>query len=250
MLHYKKIGSGAHIIILHGLFGSGDNWRTFAHSLKESFQVFLPDLRNHGRSSWTTDISYPLMAQDIIELMDYEQINQASVIGHSMGGKVAMQLAHSYPDRLKKLGVIDIGPWAYPPGHKELFDAVFALDIEALKSRAEADKELQSHISNLGVRQFLLKGLNRKSDGGYKWKTNFALLYQHYPQLIASLNIREISVPTLFVNGSRSNYVTKDDHQKIIDLFSTPIIEELDAGHWIHAERPMELSALINDFLM
>jgi Predicted hydrolases or acyltransferases (alpha/beta hydrolase superfamily) len=250
MLYYKKIGEGPSLIILHGLFGSGDNWRSFAGSLKDSYQVILPDLSNHGRSPWSSDISYKLMAKDIIQLMDHEQIEKTYLIGHSMGGKVAMQLSHEYSARIEKLGVIDIGPWAYPPGHTQIFDAVSALDVDQLRSRADADRALQSHISDTGVRQFILKNLGRNTQGGYVWKANFALLHQFYDQIISGLDITRIAIPTLFVCGQQSNYVTNDDHSRIAELFTQSTIQHLDTGHWVHAERPMELRALINDFMI
>jgi len=250
-LNYKEYGQGDPIIILHGLFGTLDNWQTIARKLAKNYSVFLIDQRNHGRSSHTDAIDYPLMAADLHEFMLEMGMYQAHIIGHSMGGKTAMQFALEYPDMVDKLVIVDITPKAYVGGHQTIFEALFSLDLDKLKNRKEADAILSERIDEFGVRQFLLKNLTREKEGTYKWKMNLPVIHKHYEDILAAI---ESDYPfeksTLFIKGEKSNYITEEDIPLIQSLFPEAKLETVeDAGHWVHAEKPKELLEMVTNFL-
>ncbi len=251
MIFYKKVGQGKPIIILHGLFGTGDNWRTFAGMLKEDYEVILVDLRNHGRSFWSDDFNYDIVAKDVIELMDNLDISSAYVLGHSMGGKVAMTMAHQYPDRVDKLVVVDIGHKKYSRGHDLIFEAIFSVDPPNLNNRKEAEDKLAEKIKDIGVRQFLLKSLARDKEKGFRWKTNFKILYDRYEDILSSVEVSEIRANALFVRGLKSNYIKDGDISMLkANMPKTDVsISAIEAGHWVHAERPKELFKEVTSFL-
>ena len=172
-LNYKQFGQGEPIIILHGLFGTLDNWQTIAKQLAEHYMVYIIDQRNHGKSPHSDDFSYEIMAEDLKEFMFRHHIYEATIIGHSMGGKVAMRFALDYPDMVSKLVVVDITPKRYKGEHETIFEAMFDLDLKNLIHRKEIDEQLKSRIPNDGVRLFLMKNLAREKTGGYRWKMNF-----------------------------------------------------------------------------
>ncbi|MCH2084210.1 MAG: alpha/beta fold hydrolase [Saprospiraceae bacterium] len=246
-LNYKSFGQGDPIIILHGLFGTLDNWQTIAKQLAEDYMVYIIDLRNHGKSPHAAPMTYPQMAEDIQQFLENNWIYEANIIGHSMGGKVAMQLALSYPDLVKNLIVVDIAPKQYPGGHYEIFDALFALDLTKVEGRNEADNFLKERIKDFGVRQFLLKNLSRNKEGGYRWKMNLAVIYDHYQDILAPIQSEEpFEKPTLFIRGGQSDYIQADDLDTITELFPVAIVDTvLDAGHWVHAQAPEELMSMV-----
>ncbi len=251
MIFYKKVGEGRPVIILHGLFGTGDNWRTFAGMLKDQYEIILVDLRNHGRSFWSDDFDYQIAAQDVVQLMDELEIQQADVIGHSMGGKVAMTLAQEYPDRIDKLIVIDIAQKKYPRGHDAIFEAIFSIEPAQLKDRKEAEDKLVLKIKDQGVRQFLLKSLARDKEGGFRWKTNFKALYSSYEAILSEVDVLDIKAKTLFIRGSKSHYISEEEASKLSDHLSEAEVSvvTIEAGHWVHAERPKELFDQVSSFL-
>ena len=249
MLHYKIYGSGAPVVILHGLFGTLDNWRTFAKLLEADYQVVAVDLRNHGKSFWSEDISYDLMAADVAQLLESLDINKAHFVGHSMGGKVVMTLAQQHPPLFKKGVIVDIANKTYEAGHLEIFEAIFALDLDALEGRKEADEALALRIPSFAVRQFILKSLARKPEGGYRWKTNFEALYAHYQHILSEVPLEKgLSIPMLFVKGSKSGYIGPAEEALIEDTFTEVSIKTLNTGHWIHAEQPKELYDALTSF--
>lgn len=250
-LNYKEYGQGDPIIILHGLFGTLDNWQTIARQLSKNYSVFLIDQRNHGRSPHMDAIDYPLMAEDLQAFMLELGMYQAHIIGHSMGGKTAMQFALEYPDMVDKLVIVDITPKKYVGGHQVIFDALFSLDLNKLENRKEADAILSERIDEFGVRQFLLKNLTREKEGNYKWKMNLPVIHKHYEDILAAI---ESDYPfeksTLFIKGGQSNYITEVDMPLIQTLFPEAKLETVeDAGHWVHAQKPKELLELVNRFL-
>lgn len=250
-LHYKISGRGEPLIILHGLFGMLDNWQTIANRLQDYFLVILVDLRNHGRSPHTNTHSYAEMAEDVVHLLDKEGISAVNVLGHSMGGKVAMQMAFDFPERVRKLIVVDIGPKAYPAGHDEIFDALKAVNLSEVNYRADAEKILLEKIANYGVRQFLLKNLQRNGDGSYSWKFNLAVLYQEYMQIRGAVTGDAAEIPTLFIRGGDSDYISNADWEEIFKLFPQARLETIpNAGHWVHAEQPDALYGVVKQFLM
>jgi len=248
-LNYKVFGSGEPVIILHGLFGMLDNWQTFAKKLAEAYKVYIIDQRNHGRSPHSDAFSYKLLSSDLNEFINEHQIESAHIIGHSMGGKTVMQFASDYPDVAKSVTIVDISPRAYIGGHQAIFEAVLSIDLTSLGKRSDADQHLAKTIDQIGVRQFLLKNLSRSSEG-FKWKANFESLYEHYDTISGELDIADvINTKALFVYSDHSGYVEQDDVEMISSLFSEAIFIPMKAGHWIHAEKPMELMKIIKEHL-
>lgn len=250
-LNYKSFGEGYPIIILHGLFGTLDNWQTIAKKLAETYTVYIIDQRNHGRSPHDDTFDYESMADDLQAFMESHWIYEAHIIGHSMGGKTAMQFALNYPDLVNKLVVVDIAPKAYEGGHQTIFDALLSLDLAKITSRKEADALLQQKIEEFGVRQFLLKNLTRQKEGGFKWKMNLPIIYQNYPQILSAIDSEDsFDNPTLFIRGGASNYVEDEDLGNIKSFFpSAELATVAEAGHWVHAAAPETLLKLVLDFL-
>lgn len=248
-LNYKSFGEGDPIIILHGLFGMLDNWQTIGKQLAQDYRVILVDQRNHGKSFHSDEFSYDLLADDLKALMTELELSSAHIIGHSMGGKTAMSFAAKYPDMIDSLIVVDIAPKEYEGGHEELFEAILAIDVEAISSRKEVDEQLKLSIPDMGVRLFLMKNLTRKPETGYQWKANFTVLNDEYAQLM-DFNIAGVHVvPSLFIRGQKSNYILEEDEELIYDLFPLAVIEDIeDAGHWIHAEQPQLFLDLVTDY--
>lgn len=248
-LNYKSFGEGDPIIILHGLFGMLDNWQTIGKQLAQDYRVILVDQRNHGKSFHSEEFSYDLLADDLKALMVELELSTVHIIGHSMGGKTAMSFAAKYPDMIDSLIVVDIAPKPYEGGHEQLFEAILAIDIEAISSRKEVDEQLKLSIPDNGVRLFLMKNLTRKPEKTYQWKANFTVLRQEYTQLM-DFSISGIHVvPSLFIRGQKSNYILEEDEELIYDLFPLAVIEDIeDAGHWIHAEQPQLFLDLVTDY--
>ncbi len=252
-LKYKSFGSGEPVIILHGLFGTLDNWQTMAKRLAENFTVFIIDQRNHGKSPHMDDISYPLMAEDLRNFMEDHWMYDAHIIGHSMGGKTAMQFALDNPDMVNKLVVVDIAPKAYVGNHQQIFEALFEVPLETLKSRSEAAKILATKMGNdPGTIQFLLKNLSRNKEGQYNWKMNLPVLFKDYKNILAAVKGEEIfEKETLFIKGEKSNYILPEDMEAIRLLFPEAKMEKVaNSGHWVHAEAPEALYQLMISFLM
>jgi len=250
-LNYKSYGQGEPVIILHGLFGMLDNWQTIARQLSEEYNVYLLDQRNHGKSPHTERFDYSDMAEDVSDFMEKEGILKAHIIGHSMGGKTAMQLALFYPEKIESLTVVDIAPKAYKGGHQEIFEALFSIDLPTIESRKDADEQLQATISNFGVRQFLLKNLTRQKTGGYAWKMNLPTIHESYTAILSAItSIDSFSGPVLFIRGGQSKYVADIDKFIIKDLFPAADIVTIEgAGHWVHAEKPTELLEAVRRFI-
>lgn len=241
-LNYKSLGHGEPVIILHGLFGMLDNWASIAKSLVDHYRVILVDQRNHGKSFHDTVFNYKVLAKDLKILMTDIGLESAHIIGHSMGGKTAMQFAHDYPEMTRSLIVLDIAPKTYEGSHQEIFKAIFSLDLSAVTSRSEADSLISKGIKDLATRQFILKSLGRNGKGNFEWKTNFKGLYDNYEAILSNISMKTpVYIPSLFVKGGKSNYITNDDKKEIMNYFPTADIVCIDAGHWIHAEQPEEL---------
>ena len=250
-LNYKSFGQGDPLVILHGLFGSLDNWQTIAKQLAEFYTVFIIDLRNHGRSPHVNEHSYELMAEDVFNFMSDNWIYGANVIGHSMGGKVAIRLALDYPEQVNKLIIADMGIKQSERGHENIFEAMFDLDLLNLDSRTIIDNQLKTRITELGVRQFLLKNLSRRKEGGYKWKMNLLALHEHYDEILKEIESDStFDNLTLFLRGGNSNYVLNEDFEDIQTLFPNSKLETIEgAGHWLHAEKPKEFVQYVRAFL-
>jgi pimeloyl-ACP methyl ester carboxylesterase len=250
-LHYETLGRGEPLIILHGLFGSGANWRSIAQRLADTWQVILPDLRNHGDSPHAPTNRYQDIAGDTLALMDRLGLARAHLLGHSLGGKAAMLLASRAPERIDSLTVVDIAPRAYPPLHLELFRALHAVPLARITSRREASEAMAAHISNPAVRDFLLTNLARDGNGRFHWRLNLAGLEEAYEELNAMPFLdRLYEGPALFIRGGHSDYVRDADLGLIHQSFPRACVVSLPlAHHWPHVETPNEFLRALRDFL-
>ncbi len=249
-LNFKTFGEGDPVIILHGLFGMLDNWQTFAKALSKKYMVYLVDQRDHGRSPHTDEFNYTLLAEDLKNFMDQNWLYEARLIGHSMGGKTLLEFAKHYDDEIEQMLIVDMGIKSYPGGHETIIESMLTAPIHIAENRRDIDTHLSKYIKDQGVRQFLMKNLQRDvGNGGFKWKMNLELLSKEYPNILSAIEYDdEISVDTLFVYGSQSSYIEKRDINEIKNTFTNSKFESIDAGHWIHAEKPKELLKVTLDF--
>ncbi|MFK7923357.1 MAG: alpha/beta fold hydrolase [Bacteroidia bacterium] len=250
-LNFKSFGNGPALIILHGLFGSLDNWVTHARQLAQTHSVYLIDQRNHGKSPHDSQWDYETMAEDLESFMDQQGIYQASLLGHSMGGKAVIQFAMLFPERIEKLIVADMAPKAYPPHHTEILETLVSIDLSQFESRQAVGSFMEPRIPELGVRQFLLKSLGRDEQKAFRWKFNLAVIYKNYHRILDAIELNfPFEGPTLFISGGKSPYVRPEDHEMILAGFPQAkfsVIEQ--AGHWLHADSPTEFLQEINAFL-
>jgi esterase len=238
------------IIILHGLFGSCDNWLTQAKLLCSEYTVYTLDQRNHGLSPHSDVFDYTAMAQDLNEFIDDHQISSPIIIGHSMGGKTAMNFALAHPEKLSALIVVDIAPRAYNLEHYSIADGLNSIALDGLTSRNEADAQLAKFVPETDVRQFLLKNLQRKSEGGFSWKINLMVITEKLSNVGVDLVYSgTFTKPTLFVRGKQSKYVQESDVAQILSVFPKAKLEALDAGHWVQAEKPTEFVDVVKNYL-
>ena len=251
-LFYRQLGeSGAPIIILHGLFGSSDNWLSIGKKLAENHKVYLVDQRNHGQSDNEEGLSYDLMAEDLKEFIEEHSLHEAIVIGHSMGGKVAMFFACENPTLLSKLVVVDIGPRYYKVHHREILDALKSLDLNQIKSRKEAEDKLSEKIDDLMLRAFLLKNLYWETPEKLGWRINLPVIDKNIEEVGKALpeNL-SFEKETLFIYGKQSGYVCEEDKEAILEHFPFAQFEVVkNAGHWVHAEQPEEFLKILQEFL-
>ena len=250
-LNYKTFGQGPALIILHGLFGSLDNWLSLGKQFADDFSVYLVDQRNHGRSPHSPEWSYQIMAEDLHDFMDGQGIFQAHLLGHSMGGKTVMTFAGLYPERVDKLIVADMGIRRYPRHHEEVLAAIFAIDLPSLETRQQAEAILTSHLSDQAVIQFLLKNLGRDENKQFQWKFNAEVIRERYDEVLAPVTFdHPHEGTTLFLTGGKSHYVKPEDHPSILELFPQAHFASLpNAGHWLHAEQPEAFFTEVRRFL-
>lgn len=250
-LNYKVHGTGEPVVILHGLFGSLDNWHSISLKLAQQFQVFTLDQRNHGASPHSPEMTYPLMAADLEEFLDLRKISCAGVLGHSMGGKTAMQFALLYPRRVSRLIVVDIAPRAYPPRHDQVLCALLSLKLETFQTRKEIEEALAPAIPDLALRQFLLKNLARNPQQKFHWKLGLHEIAAAYPKLSEALaGGQPFQGPTLFLRGEQSDYLTESDLGNFRSLFPQAELRTIPgAGHLVHAEEPEAFLREVTGFL-
>ena len=251
-LNYKSFGQGPPLIIVHGLFGTLDNWQTIAKQFGSAYSVFLIDQRNHGRSPHVDGLfNYKILAEDLKDFLEQNWIYKTSLIGHSMGGKTILQFATEYPEMIDKMVVVDIGPKSYQGGHETVLEALAAVPVETLADRQQAEQILSSKIGEMGTVQFLLKNLSRKKEGGFEWKMNLKNLVENYSNILAAIDIPEpCMVETLFVRGGNSDYLTDSDYPLLKQQYPNGTIATIEgAGHWVHADKPQELYTLASQFL-
>jgi esterase len=249
-LFFRELGQGQPIVILHGIFGSSDNWLTQARILSANYRVFSLDLRNHGLSPHDETFDYPSMVSDLNEFINDQGLDNVILIGHSMGGKVVMNYALAHPEKLQKLIVVDIAPKPYNLEHYVIIDGLKAIPINTIASRNEADDTLAGFVPEPDVRQFLLKNLQRKPEGGFTWKINLPVIDKNLSKIGFDLQFSgKFEEPTLFVRGGRSKYILDEDMKRINEVFPGAKLETLDTGHWVQAEKPKEFVALVENWL-
>ena len=251
-LAYDQFGTaGPPVVVLHGLLGSARNWTGIARQLADTRRVFVLDLRNHGRSPWADTMSFDEMAEDVAAFIERDDIGPAAVIGHSLGGKVAMRVALTSAGLVDRLVVVDVAPVAYAHTFGPFVEAMQQVDLAAVRQRADAERQLERAIGDPAIRNFLLQNLIR-TEGGYAWRVNLEALAANMPELLGFPDPGDAVYrgPTLFVAGGRSPYI-KPEHRPLIErLFPEAehaVIE--GAGHWVHAERPAEFLDVLRPFL-
>ncbi len=252
ILHSKIIGEGKPLLILHGFLGMSDNWKTLGNQYaKNGFEVHLIDQRNHGKSFHSTDFDYEFLANDLKRYIEHHSLSEASLIGHSMGGKTVMQFAILYPELVNKLIVADIAPKYYPPHHNEIINALVSLNFDLISSRSEADKELSKHLTNYGIRQFLLKNLYWVEKGKLNFRFNLKVLQDKMEEIGENIAATAtFDKHTLFLRGDASEYILQNDFDGIKKHFPFAKIKTVsNAGHWLHAENPKEFFSFSIEFL-
>ncbi|MGB0732723.1 MAG: alpha/beta fold hydrolase [Pontibacterium sp.] len=249
-LHHKIVGEGEPLLIMHGLFGNLDNWGAQIKALSEKYKVIALDLRNHGKSPHHDEVGYKAMANDVIALMDDLNLKAAHIVGHSMGGKVAMQLAMNYPHRVNKLVIVDIAPVQYPAHHSDVFAGLNSVDLASIANRTAADKQLAEHVDNEGVRAFLLRNLYRDDAKQFQWRMNLKGLEAHYNQIAAPPIGKVYNDSVLFIKGAKSDYMVEAYRDALLSLFPKATYQVIaEAGHWPHAEKPAQFTRTLVSYL-
>ncbi len=249
-LNYKTFGDGKPLIILHGLMGMLDNWQAPGKELAEHFKVYIVDLRNHGHSPHSDEHSYDVMANDAVELLDDLGLNNAYILGHSMGGKVAMKLAQDHPERVEKLIVADIGPRFYKVHHQTIIDGLKAVPLDNIEKRTDAERYIKEYIPEAGIRQFLMKSLYHKDRHHFGWRFNLDAIHRNLDRIGEAVDGMDFQGPTVFVRGANSNYILDEDWPDIKLLFPHAYLVTIEgAGHWLHAEKPEEFIEAVLEFL-
>lgn len=250
MLHFKVTGDGAPLVLLHGLFGSLENLGAVARFLSVDFKVYSIDLPNHGRSPHEEGMDLPQMARVVGKWLVSLGLGRAALIGHSLGGKVAMEIALAHPELVDALAVIDIAPVQYPPRHDDVFAGLAAILPSSLLNRAEADAVLEPFVPELAVRSFLLKNLV-KDESGFHWRMNLGDLQREYRGLIQANRAGTFSQPVLFLKGGESDYIRAEHRNGILQRFPHAQLKIIPGvGHWLHAEKPELTATLLKRFLL
>lgn len=250
-LHSIIIGDGEPLLILHGFFGMGDNWKSLGIKFSDNYQVHIIDQRNHGRSFHSDDFSFELMIEDLFHYIDRHELKRVNLLGHSMGGKTAMQFAVTFPYLVNKLVIADIAPKYYPPHHQFILKALHAVDFMKVKTREDVDDIFKKYIPELRIRQFLLKNVYRKTKDELAYRFNLESLSNNVEEVGDGLPpFTEFEGSTLFLKGENSGYISNDDDTMIKAHFpNSKIITISNAGHWLHAENPSDFYNTIVEFL-
>jgi esterase len=266
-LFFRETGEGLPFVIVHGLYGSSDNWMTIGKKLASHFHVYMIDQRNHGQSPHSSEHSYELMKEDLAGFLDQQKIEKAIVMGHSMGGKTAMYFAADYPEKIEKLIVADIAPKDYFQLneesqyylHNNILLAMLEIDFSQVSSRSEIGDHLLEKIDNPHIVQFLLKNVQRINDGtnSFGWKPNVKVLYDNLDEIIKGVNeqwfadrMPIFNYPVLFIKGEKSDYILEEDNAMIRKIYPDSVIKTIpNAGHWLHAEQPQLFLKAIKEFV-
>lgn len=243
MLYSKIEGEGKPLLILHGFLGMSDNWKTLAGQMaSEGFQLHILDLRNHGRSFHSDEFTYEAMVKDVLEYCQANNLDKVSILGHSMGGKVAMFFATTYPEKVEKLIVADIGPKYYRPHHQDIMAGLNAVDLTQKPGRSQVEEILKGYVSDFGTRQFLMKSLYWIEPGQLAFRFNLPVFNEQIDNIGKALPENAVfEKPTLFLRGGNSNYIKDEDFETIKHHFPNSEIKTIpNAGHWLHAENPKD----------
>lgn len=252
ILHSQILGTGKPFVILHGFLGMSDNWKTLGLRWSEAgYELHLLDQRNHGRSFHSDEFSYKVMSEDLHNYCEEHNLEEIILLGHSMGGKVAMQFAVDFPNMVSKLIIADISPKAYPSHHQDILKALSALDFSKIKSRGDAEDVLSEYIKDEGTRLFLLKNLYRNSDKEYALRINLPILSEKIEEVgVALAEGTVFNGDTLFLGGEKSGYIEPMDELIIKKHFPKATIKTVsNAGHWLHAENPDQFYSFSTAFL-
>lgn len=253
LLHYKFAGDRSRpcIVIVHGLFGTLDNWQSLSRKWSETYFVISLDVRNHGRSFHSDHMEFVECAEDILKVLEAEGIELCHIIGHSMGGKIAMEFAAQYSHRLMSLIIIDVAPYPYTPHHTEVLNMLSTICLDHYASRQDIELAISNHLNDPSIVQFMMKNIKRNEENlQFEWKFNQCVLLDNYTNIIQFMPSNGYSGRTLFIGGDKSDYITKNTSIYIFDLYPNAEIEFVsNAGHWVHADNPDELSSLIFNFL-
>ena len=254
ILHSKIYGEdqpGIPLLVFHGLFGMLDNWGSFGKEMGEFFPVHLIDLRNHGKSFHSPEMSHDDLAHDILHYMEFHKLEKINLLGHSLGGKAVMQFAIKYPIKVDKLIVVDISPKAYPPHHQGIIKALETIDFENQTSRQEVEEVLHQYIPEKSVVQFLAKNLYWTDDKKLNWRFNLKTLSDKYTEFVSNgIKYGVYSGETLFIAGEKSNYILPQDEFQIKQQFpNASVVTIKNAGHWVQAENPTDFNEVVKDFL-
>lgn len=263
-LFFRKFGKGPPLIILHGLYGSSDNWVSVGRKLSSNYEVYIIDQRNHGKSPHSTQHNYQLLKEDLLEFMDKQSIEKAIILGHSMGGKTAMFFAVDYLEKVSSLIIVDISPKSYKDtkstqllSHSNIINSMYKVDFSKVKNREDIDKILSQSIPPKRVRQFLLKNVSRTKDNKFAWSINLESISNELENIMDGLNIESFKdgngitgFPVLFIKGEQSDYIESSDKTDIETIFPFAEIDTIpNAGHWLHAEQPDIFIKTIQNFL-
>lgn len=251
-LNFHVQGDGVPLIILHGFLGASDNWRAMSKRLAAQCKVYSLDLRNHGASPHSPVMDYAAMADDVREFFASENIDRAHLLGHSMGGKVAMQFALDNASYIDGLVVVDIAPKAYPPKHKPLLAALKALELANCKTYSDADRALAGNIPEPQVRQFLITNLARGTDALFYWRIGLEEIIANYDALSEAVSAdSNVATRTCFIRAGRSDFIADNDIPEIRERFPNALVVTIaDAGHWVHIDAADEFFRIVSGFLL
>jgi esterase len=252
MLHYCTQGEASNpaIITIHGLFGSLANVRPISQPLAKDYYSITVDCRNHGYSFHNDSMTYAEMSRDICDVMTHLGVPKATIIGHSMGGKIAMACGLYYPDKVTRIVSIDIAPKHYPPYHLGIMNALLnTLSLQAFSSKTAVSDHLAAHIPNPALRQFLVKSIAKNPDGSLHWLFNIPAIHHNYATITQFMDHPPSRIPILFIQGTRSEYISSADYPHIYAQFPNATIQSMDTSHWVHAENPKETLTNIQNFL-
>ena len=251
ILHSKILGEGMPLLIVHGYFGNGDNWKTIGNNLSDSFQVHLIDQRNHGRSFHSDDFDYELMVEDLNDYIEHHQLDSVHLLGHSMGGKTVMLYAVEFPEKVNKLIVADISPRMYPPHHHDILLALNSIDFSIQNTRKLIDEKLAELIPEFGVRQFLMKNVYWREKGQLDFRFNLESLTENNDEVgVALPPFTVFEGETLFLKGENSGYISTNEEPIINAHFpNSKIVTIKNAGHWLHSENPIDFLNELKLFL-